>query len=259
MDPSAPGRARLIQASSDVLAEAFELLTDASGGRTMHADGVVACAIGPISEDLNHAIVRAPVAGPERAATVDAALRDFFPDTSGYMVWDPWPLVDPRPLGYLAVDVPLMIRPAGGNAWPDPVELEVREVDDDRTLDALGEVLIPAFPLTGLVAGVDPAFGRGVIDHPRIRIWVGFVDGQPVSTAMATYTQGYTFIGYVATLAAARGHGYGAALTWRATLADPAVPALLHASTFGRPVYERIGYEVMATARIWIRSPATTP
>ena len=46
----------------------------------------------------------------------------------------------------------------------------------------------------------------------------------------------------VATLPDARGHGYGEAVTWAATLAAPEVPAVLIASDLGRPVYERMGY-----------------
>ena len=45
----------------------------------------------------------------------------------------------------------------------------------------------------------------------------------------------------------------GAALTWRATLADAALPALLLASTEGRTVYERMGYMSLFRFTLWSR------
>ena len=197
--------------------------------------------------------------GFEAAASIAAELRGFFPGANGHMVWDPWASIDPGPLGYGSSDPPLMIRPVGGDRPPDPPGLVVAEVLDEPGLDAFEEVLAQAFPLTGLVSGRDRVFGPRILEHPDVRLWVGRVDGRAVSTSMATSTRGYTFIGYIATLAEARGHGYGGAVTWRATLADPAVPALLHASSLGRPVYERMGYETIAPARIWIRQPLPSP
>jgi hypothetical protein len=47
---------------------------------------------------------------------------------------------------------------------------------------------------------------------------------------------------FVATLPDARGKGYGAAVTWAATLHAPDLPSLLIASDMGRPAYERMGY-----------------
>jgi len=255
-EAAAPDRDVLVRASSDVLTEAFEMLVDALGGRCLRSDGFVACDLGSPAEDLNHVILRQPVQGDRGAAVIAAELRAFFPRAHGHTIWDPWPSVDARALDYAPADVPLMIRPAGGDRPPDPPGLEVREVADRRGLEAFEGVLIKAFPLTGLVAGRDRVFGPRILDHPRIRLWVGWADGRPVATSMGWLTGGHTFVGYIATLAEARGRGCGAALTWRATLADPAAPALLHASTLGRPVYRRIGYETITTARIWIKTPS---
>ena len=47
--------------------------------------------------------------------------------------------------------------------------------------------------------------------------------------------------------------GCGAALTWRATLADPALPALLLATEEGRPVYEQISYLALFRFTLWSR------
>jgi hypothetical protein len=53
-----------------------------------------------------------------------------------------------------------------------------------------------------------------------------------------------------------RGRGFGAAVTWAATLADPAKPAVLIASDPGRPVYERMGYLRLMRLTMWGGTPA---
>jgi hypothetical protein len=54
-------------------------------------------------------------------------------------------------------------------------------------------------------------------------------------------------------VAEARGRGYGEAITWAATLADPSVPAMLVATDMGRPVYERMGYSVLDRWTFFLR------
>jgi hypothetical protein len=57
------------------------------------------------------------------------------------------------------------------------------------------------------------------------------------------------FISVDATL---RGRGFGAAITWAATLAQPELPAVLIASDDGRPVYERMGYATICRFTLWM-------
>jgi hypothetical protein len=57
----------------------------------------------------------------------------------------------------------------------------------------------------------------------------------------------------VATVPEARRRGYGAAVAWRASLADPALPTLLIASDQGRLVYEQMGYNALFRFTIWKR------
>ncbi len=52
------------------------------------------------------------------------------------------------------------------------------------------------------------------------------------------------------------GAGFGAAVTWAATLADPSKPALLIASDPGQPVYERMGYLRLMRMTMWGGAPA---
>ena len=61
---------------------------------------------------------------------------------------------------------------------------------------------------------------------------------------------------YVAAHEDVRGRGIGAAVTWAATLADPAKPAMLIASDPGQPVYERMGYLRLMRMTMWGGAPA---
>ena len=65
--------------------------------------------------------------------------------------------------------------------------------------------------------------------------------------------EGITNVTIVATGPEARRRGYGEALTWRATLADPGLPALLISTEDGRPVYERMGYLPLFRLTVWKR------
>ena len=88
-------------------------------------------------------------------------------------------------------------------------------------------------------------------------MWLGRVDGEPASVACAHTAYGATLVEYVAALPSARGRGAGAAVTWAATLADPALPAVLVASDDGRPTYERMGYVAIERWTAWLRPAAT--
>lgn len=141
----------------------------------------------------------------------------------------------------------MMIRPAGGEARPAPPELEVAEVDDDaaaRDVQALYAAL-------GLPADFEGTIITPALNDDAFRIWLGRVDGRPVSTAAASVSHGYVGVYGVATDPAARGRGYGEAMTWVATMFRPDLPATLQSSEMGRRVYERMGYEVVAAFHCW--------
>jgi predicted GNAT family acetyltransferase len=101
--------------------------------------------------------------------------------------------------------------------------------------------------------GPGAAFSAGILTDDRQRLWVGWEDDRPVVAAAAFVAAGINDITLVATVPEARRRGYGAALTWRATLADPTLPSLLLATEEGRPVYERMGYTSLFRFALWSR------
>jgi GNAT superfamily N-acetyltransferase len=90
----------------------------------------------------------------------------------------------------------------------------------------------------------------GVLDS-GVRLWVGYEGDRPVGTAGVYEAHGTNDVEWVSVYDDCRGKGYGAALTWVATLADPALPAVLIASDAGQPVYERMGYLCLTRLSLW--------
>jgi N-acetylglutamate synthase len=94
-----------------------------------------------------------------------------------------------------------------------------------------------------------------VLGLAGFRTYVGLVDGVPVTTAIGVRGGDYVGIFDVATPAAYRGHGYGAAVTARATLdgfASGASFAFLQSSDMGYGVYERLGFKNLETWSVWV-------
>jgi predicted GNAT family acetyltransferase len=79
-------------------------------------------------------------------------------------------------------------------------------------------------------------------------VLVGYADGVPVTTGFSVQTGETLGIFTIATVADARGRGYGAAMTAKLVAEGAAAGctvAVLQASTMGRPIYERLGFRVV--------------
>jgi GNAT superfamily N-acetyltransferase len=227
--------------------------------RTLRRDDLVAVDAGRPSVGGNVVTLLAPLFA-EDADEVMAALEDFYGFASGersgaVYLFSPWPSPDLRPYGWMLVDYqPLMLHPAGGEAPPAPRGLRIEEVHDEVALQAFERVIVDGFPIAELAGqGPGAAFTVETLADERQRLWVGWEDERPVSAASAYVAAGVNNVTLVATLPEARGRGFGAALTWQATLADPTLPALLLATDDGRPVYERLGYLSLFRFTVWAR------
>jgi GNAT superfamily N-acetyltransferase len=228
--------------------------------RTLRSDDLAAVDVGRPSVGGNVATLLAPLFS-EDVSEVMAALDDFYDFASGeksgaVYLFSPWPSPDLQPSGWTLVDYqPLMLRPVGGEAQASPPGLRIEEVHDEAGLRAFETAIVDGFPISEL-AGQAPgaAFKVEMLADERQRLWVGWEGERPVSAASAFVTAGVNNVTLVATLPEARGRGYGAALTWRATLADPDLPTMLLATDDGRPVYERLGYLSLFRFTLWARN-----
>jgi GNAT superfamily N-acetyltransferase len=132
-------------------------------------------------------------------------------------------------------------------AGPPPPELEIVDATE-------ASALLEAARLVNDIFGgeTDPsALLQPQLVDDRFRVWLGTVDGRPVSSATAYVGNGFVGVYAVVTAPDARGHGYGEALTWAATMHRPDLPATLQASVMGLPLHERMGYGSVAEFTVW--------
>jgi GNAT superfamily N-acetyltransferase len=199
----------------------------------------------------NPVVLVQPLTRPEETVGDISAL---FPPQVSYLLISAWPTPDLRPYGLaLLGHPPLMVRfPGPRPASPAP-EVEVREVQDADGLALAERVLVEGYPMPELEPLKPGDLLGPTLLQPATRVWLAWLDGVPVAMAAAHRHAGVTLVEYVATLPSVRGRGAGAAVTWAATLADPAAPAVLIASDDGRPVYERMGYIAVERWTAWLR------
>ena len=126
---------------------------------------------------------------------------------------------------------------------------------DAEALAIAERVLIEGYPMPGTTPG--SVLAAGLLDSAT-RVWVGYVDGEPVSVA-AAHQAGVRRSWSTSPRSRPRGDAVpGAAVTWAATLADPEAPAVLIASDDGRPTYERMGYLPLERWTAWLRPAPVT-
>ncbi len=200
----------------------------------------------------NWVVVMQPVTD---GAALAARARSFFGADFSIVV-SPWPMPDMSEHGGKRIGhPPLMVRLPGGSVPEAPPGLEIHEVTDAAGIASFEAALIDGYPVDGIEdRQVGCVVRPGMLEASewgRTRRFVGVVQGAPVATAAVFLHGDSAEIDYVATLPSARGHGLGAALTWTATLADPAATAMLIASDDGRPVYERMGYVAVERWTVW--------
>jgi hypothetical protein len=224
-----------------------------SGGRSARwHDLAVADPASPILFDNAAVLLRPPpyVDLPD----VLRRLTDFYPPERHFVLLSAWPTPDLSGAGLrLMGHPPFMCRPPGGMPPPPPEGLRIVPVAGGDALDDFVATLVEAYPMPqaeGTVLG-----DVRVLQGP-VRLFVGYADSRPVATSGARLGHGIVDVEWVSTLPSHRGRGFGRALTWAATLTDPAAPATLIATDEGRPVYQAMGYIPLMRLTMWHRPPA---
>ena len=131
-------------------------------------------------------------------------------------------------------------------------------MEDEKTLEFVEITLIEGWPVPTPNPSIPGMiWDKRILGDEVFRIWLGIYGGHPVSCSHAFIDHDFILVGPIATIPEMRHRGFGEALTWRATMAKPSLPAMLHASKFGRPVYERIGYSSIAGLTLWNKDDRT--
>jgi ribosomal protein S18 acetylase RimI-like enzyme len=246
---------RWIERAVSSIAIGWEAVAEPLGGPVVRSDDVWLADSASPNPFLNAATLRRPMS-EHSAEALTARMEAFFAARDGgpWLLWSGWPTPALDRLGYvLWGHPPIMVRPPGGQAPPPPPELRIVEVRDAITLATVERLQIDHYPMLGLQdAAPGCLFNERSLGGP-FQFLAGYVDDQLVSTAASLLVDDILHVDFVATRTDARRRGYGTALTWAATLADPTRPAILEASDDGRPVYERMGYREVARMSLWER------
>lgn len=138
----------------------------------------------------------------------------------------------------------------GGSGGSDH---EIRRVSDeagteDHIVTAAAGFEMPEALLRAIV-------GPALTAHPDVAVYVGYVEGRPVTTGLGFRTGRTIGVYNIATVPDARRRGYGAAMTERIAadaVAEGCDVAILQASPMGLPIYERLGYRTVVEYDAWI-------
>jgi GNAT superfamily N-acetyltransferase len=185
------------------------------------------------------------------AITTDAAATADDVAASCGAVCDSWSALDLGAAGFGPLwTMPWYRRePAPLPGDEPPSDLEIAHVATPHDVEEFELVSIRGFRDES--ASVEPGaiHPAGILEEPRMTMLTGRAGGRPVAAAMA-YDDGYTVGIYgVATVASARGRGYGSALT--RALVDPARPAVLSSSAVAERLYRRLGFVRVGELRLW--------
>lgn len=234
--------------------EAWWILAQAGGYELHDADGL-RWFYTAAPEPYANGVLVTHLADEKADAVIDATLAELRARGAPFMWWvlpgsRPADLAERLAMRGLTPDAPwpgMTVRTDRVTAPPVP-DLEIRRVaseeDFRRYLDIFGPILAPSeafravFEAGARGIGFDP-------DAPEVH-FLGLLRDEPVGTASLLTAGGAAGIYNVTTIAQARGRGIGAALTAAAVRAGRERGmefATLQASTMGRPVYERLGFE----------------
>jgi hypothetical protein len=249
--------AEWIERGARSLAQSWQTLVGALGGRLERHDDVWLTDAASPNPLLNAATLVQPLR-EEDAASLTRRLEAFFdPHRPGgpWVLWSAWPTPDLGPLGYMSWgSEPIMVRVPGGEAPPPPPGLRIVEARDAVELAAMERAFVQAFPVRDVEYRLPGAMFQSALLGGPFRIWGGYAGDDLVSVVGALVGPEVIDVSFVATQPHARRRGYGSAVTWRATLAEPALPAILQATRDGRPVYERMGFREVGRMTMWERS-----
>jgi GNAT superfamily N-acetyltransferase len=240
-----------------------------------HLDPDAAWAVGPAMDPYANTVVSAhfdPESADRRIAEIVAAY-DALPSP---FLWWRTPLHTPADLGarldrahvYAIGESPAMAMDLStlGPAPNVSGRFEIRGVTDADGIRAFMAVIDADPPPDGAPQLYPPEKARRMVEvvAPRLaaepaplRV-LGLLDGRPVATARLSLAGGAAGLYSVATLAEARGHGYGAAVSHAclATAYDLGYRiATLQSSDMGYGVYRRLGFVEYFTYTIHVHLP----
>ncbi len=258
-EPDLPLEDSLLRQYVFGLAETSLDLAHVLQGRVLEGDGVLAGDLGRPNALFNAAVLTRPPAADEWDATV-AEVERFFAATGSddehVFLWSAWPTPDLRARGWeLEGHPPLLVRAPGLPLPPASDEVEIREVVDVGTLADLEQVMVDGFPFGDLQPFAPGAWlDDRVLAMPGHRLFVGYVDGAPVTAGWLQVHGGLATLVIGATLPAFRGRGCWTAMVRRRLEAAGELPSAAIFADSSRPIAEAHGYLPILRFTLWHRA-----
>jgi hypothetical protein len=235
-------------------AVSFAAFGAARGDRLGRIEGIVTLVdAGSPLPFSNRAVLEQPI---DDIRVVLDHVRSFYDagPATPFLLDSAWPTPNLEPIGFARMGhPPLMVRPAGMELPPAPLELRIERVVDDRTAHDYEHALIYGYPAPQLQPMTDVTIVTPkALAAPGWHHFVGYVDDAPVAAGSGYVGDRLVRVDNIATLESARGRGYGLAMTAAAAALDLTKPATLIASDFGRSVYERLGFVALLRFTYWL-------
>ncbi len=229
----------------------------AASGEVRERDGLRIVASGLPIAAFNVAFVMRKLAEPKRAISDTVTYFDAHRLPFIVRVRDGVDPVSERVcegLGLPYTDsVPGLILPAITRDQGTTTDLEIRPVDASNAADH-AVVLASSF-------GMPTKFARqllalSLLTMPDVRFYVAYDGERPVATSALLASHRVAGVYNVACIEEYRRRGIGEAMTWHAVregASSGCVMSSLQASAMGRPIYERMGFRLMAQYRTFMR------
>lgn len=240
--------------------EAWRLLAGSSDDRVLEEeDGVLVAAPGGSVVWLNIVFVTQPLRDPqeqlarafarldERGMPFLVRIRDGLDDTSERAA-------EAHGLRHTDTIPGMALSPLPAQAGQPPDGLEITTITNPAMFAPFVDIVAATFD-------IDPQACRHVltprlVDLPEAQWYLGFADGQPVASSALITTDGVAGVHYVGTLESHRRRGFGEAMTRHAVDAGAkggCRSSTLQASEMGLPIYQRMGFRVVAGYKTFVR------
>jgi ribosomal protein S18 acetylase RimI-like enzyme len=247
---------RIADAAGDNLAAHFSYVHRLLDGMRVGEDDGVLLVDSGLPCDTFNAACRARL----ESGSADLVIREaiaWFADAAQPFSWWVGPGDEPLDLGarlehagLVAAEAEVAMRldlVAATLDMPVPIHFEIRRVTTAAELAHFAAINAAnwAPPDPHVLTFYERAADVLLAAASPLRFYVGYLEGEPVATAELTLAGGVAGLYNISTLAAARGRGFGTAMT-TAPLRDAAAErintAILQAAPSGVSIYRRIGF-----------------
>ncbi|MGE3798916.1 MAG: GNAT family N-acetyltransferase, partial [Thermomicrobiales bacterium] len=228
-------------------------LGHAADARTIVTDDFAASDVGIDGAFSNFAVLLRPLL-PDRATDVIGQIDAFYDveRAHGFAgVFSVWPSPEFGKAGWvLGGHPPAHYLPAGRHAPEDPQNVVIRPASSHADLHAIIDCANAAYGTSA-----DPAalVSQHSLEDHRRRYWLAESEGRVAGGSSSWLGDQLTYVTLVATHPDFRRRGIGRAVTWRASLAQPTLPAALISTDEGRLLYDEMGFLRLLRLTLWYR------